>query len=89
MEVLFVGLGSIGTRHLRNLFQVAKEKGIEVQADALRSSMRPLAADVEGLLRAQYVSYDQLGHKTRALAEICGLDVIKDVPAQPAKPTLK
>ena len=62
MEVLFVGLGSIGTRHLRNLFQVAKEKGIEVQADALRSSMRPLAEDVERLLRAQYVSYDQLGH---------------------------
>ena len=62
MEVLFVGLGSIGTRHLRNLFEVAKEKGLEVQADALRSSMRPLAEDVEGLLRAQYVSYDQLGH---------------------------
>lgn len=62
MEVLFVGLGSIGTRHLRNLFEVAKEKGIEVQADALRSSLRPLAEDVEGLLRAQYVSYDQLGH---------------------------
>lgn len=62
MEVLFVGLGSIGTRHLRNLFEVAKEKGIQVQADALRSSMRPLAEDVEGLLRAQYVSYDQLGH---------------------------
>ena len=62
MEVLFVGLGSIGTRHLRNLFEVAKEKGIDVQADALRSSMRPLAEDVEGLLRAQYVSYDQLGH---------------------------
>ena len=63
MEVLFVGLGSIGTRHLRNLCQVAAEKGIEVQADALRSStMRPLAEDVEGLLRAQYVSYDQLGH---------------------------
>ena len=30
-------------------------------------------------------SYDQLDVKTRALAEICGLDVIKDVPAQPAK----
>lgn len=62
MEVLFVGLGSIGTRHLRNLFEVAKEKGIDVQADALRSSMRPLAGNVEGLLRAQYISYDQLGH---------------------------
>lgn len=62
MEVLFVGLGSIGTRHLRNLFEVAKEKGLEVQADALRSSLRPLPPDVEGLLRAQYVSYDQLGH---------------------------
>ena len=34
-------------------------------------------------------SYDQLDVKTRALAEICGLDVIKDVPAQPAKPALK
>ena len=62
MEILFVGLGSIGTRHLRNLFAVAKEKGVQVQADALRPSMRPLAEDVEGLLRAQYVSYDQLGH---------------------------
>lgn len=62
MEVLFVGLGSIGTRHLRNLFEMAKEKGLEVQADALRSSLRPLPPDVEGLLRAQYVSYDQLGH---------------------------
>ena len=37
-------------------------------------------------------SYDQLDVKTRALAEICGLDVIKNGPAQPAapaKPTLK
>ena len=34
-------------------------------------------------------SYDQRDVKTRALAEICGLDVIKDVPAQPAKPALK
>ena len=30
MKVLFVGIGSIGTRHLRNLHTVAKERGLEL-----------------------------------------------------------
>ncbi len=61
MKALFVGLGSIGTRHLGNLMAVAKEKGISVEADALRSSTRALAPEVAALLAHQYVSFDQLG----------------------------
>ena len=62
MDVLFVGIGSIGTRHLKNLHQIAKEKGIAVNADALRSNLRPLPEETEKLLRNQYVSFDELGH---------------------------
>ena len=61
MDVLFVGLGSIGTRHLKNLKQLAAQKGLTVQADALRSSTRALPEETAALLRAQYVSFDQLG----------------------------
>ena len=31
MDVLFTGLGSIGTRHLKNLHAVAAERGLPVQ----------------------------------------------------------
>lgn len=62
MKVLFAGLGSIGTRHLNNLFAVAAQQGIPLQADALRSSLRPLPEQTAQKLRAQYVSFDQLGH---------------------------
>ena len=34
MKVLFCGLGSIGTRHLKNLHAVAARKGVPVQAYA-------------------------------------------------------
>lgn len=32
MKVLFTGLGSIGTRHLKNLHAVAAERGVAVEA---------------------------------------------------------
>lgn len=62
MEVLFTGLGSIGTRHLKNLHEVAKRKGIEIKADALRSSARPLPQETARLLRSQYTDFADLGH---------------------------
>ena len=50
MKVLFVGIGSIGTRHLRNLHTVAAERGLALEVTALRSSPRPLADDVAALI---------------------------------------
>lgn len=60
MKVLFVGLGSIGTRHLKNLYTVAKEEGIELEVDALRSSNRLLPEDTQLLVRHQYSSLLQI-----------------------------
>ncbi len=60
MDVLFVGLGSIGTRHLNNLHTVARRRGIPVHADALRSGARPLREGAAQLLRAQYMRLEDL-----------------------------
>ena len=59
-KILFTGLGSIGTRHLKNLHQIAQERGLSIEVDALRSSTRPLAADVRALLHAEYTDAAQL-----------------------------
>jgi len=63
LSVCFVGLGSIGKRHLGNLHHVAQERGIGIEVDALRHA-GPSSLDVEksALLRNQYANADELGH---------------------------
>ena len=59
LTALFIGLGSIGSRHLKNLHTICAERGITLAADALRSSLnRPLRPGVTELLRAQFTSLD-------------------------------
>lgn len=62
MKVLFVGLGSIGTRHLNNLHAVAKQKKISVQAWALRSSARKLPEETRALLAGEYEALPDDAH---------------------------
>ena len=50
MKVLFVGLGSIGTRHLNNLHEVAQRSGIALEVEALRSGSRALPQQTAALL---------------------------------------
>ena len=53
ITALFVGLGSIGTRHLKNLTNLCADRGWTLQADALRSDLsRPLRDGVAALLHA-------------------------------------
>jgi predicted dehydrogenase len=40
LKVCFIGLGSIGTRHLKNLVQLTNERGIEIEIHALRSKTK-------------------------------------------------
>ena len=55
MKVLFVGLGSIGTRHLKNLFSVTGKMNVEITVDALRSSSRELPDDISKLISKQII----------------------------------
>ena len=55
ITALFVGLGSIGTRHLKNLANLCADRGWTLQADALRSDLtRPLRPGAAELLHARY-----------------------------------
>lgn len=63
VTALMIGLGSIGTRHLKNLAALCSRRGLTLQADALRSDLsRPLRPGVEELLHAQLTDADALGH---------------------------
>lgn len=53
MRALFIGLGSIGARHLRNLHAACKAQNIPLQVVALRSSARPLPQDLAPLVYQQ------------------------------------
>lgn len=62
IKALFVGLGSIGTRHLKNLHALCARRGLALQADALRSDpARPLRPGVAELLHVQLTGGDSLG----------------------------
>ena len=53
MRVLFTGLGSIGRRHLKNLSAVCQQRGIRLEATALRTGAEELDSDIAGLLHRQ------------------------------------
>ena len=56
VSALFVGLGSIGTRHLNSLTALCAEQGLTLKAHALRSNLvRPLREHVAEKLDAQFI----------------------------------
>ena len=57
LTALFIGLGSIGTRHLNNLAVLCAQRGLDLRADALRSDLsRPLRPGAAERLTAQFTS---------------------------------
>ena len=81
LTALFVGLGSIGTRHLNNLHTLCRQRGLTLQADALRSNLsRPLRPGVAEQLHAQFTVLDDCSveHVVSSLREINMEPVFKD-----------
>lgn len=60
MKVCFVGTGSIGKRHIRNLLAICKEKGIEIDIHLLRNTMSELPEDVISNVSRQTISIQEL-----------------------------
>ena len=60
MKVLFCGLGSMGTRHLRNLQKIMSERQENLICHALRSSQRPLPEDISIVLSAEFQSWENV-----------------------------
>lgn len=52
LKIGIVGLGSIGTRHLKNLMAVLDERNIHYEMDAIRSNRgKPLSSEVTALIK--------------------------------------
>lgn len=60
LKVCFIGIGSIGKRHIRNLASICEEKHIELIIDALRSSTRTLPDGINSLIDNIYMNYKDM-----------------------------
>ena len=60
MKVCFIGLGSIGTRHCKNLSSICKEQGIPLEIHAVRSSHRELNKELQSLQIKSFYSFDDM-----------------------------
>ncbi len=60
-RICFIGLGSIGTRHLKNMHTVANSLGMAIEVDALRHTRTSLSPDVAELIKNEYFNVSDLG----------------------------
>lgn len=60
MKILFVGLGSIGKRHIGNVEKVLNSRHIEYMIEAFRSSGKELDDELRNTIQKEYFSYDEL-----------------------------
>lgn len=51
MRVLFTAAGSIGSRHIRNLTDICREREIPLEIDVIRKSDRVLPDDIKAMIR--------------------------------------
>src|SRR5574344_461504 len=62
MRVLFVGLGSISTRHIKNLVSVCKERNVGLDIDILRRKIGELPSEFDHICMNQIDSVSSLSH---------------------------
>lgn len=60
MKICFVGLGSIGNRHLTNLTRILTERKIKYEIHALRTTQKPLTGENDNLISKTVTSYAEL-----------------------------
>lgn len=67
MKVCVVGSGSIGKRHIRNIYSLGKEKDETMVIDLLRSSKSELPQDIFDIIHKQYYDVSELPGKYDAI----------------------
>ncbi|MCO1601324.1 Gfo/Idh/MocA family protein [Desulfosporosinus nitroreducens] len=60
MKICFCGLGSIGTRHIKNLSKILKGKNIQYTIDALRSTSVLLDDEIVEIVNQTYTNWRDL-----------------------------
>lgn len=60
MKALFIGVGSIGTRHIIDFYEVCKKYHQKVKIHVLRREIKPLPTSIENIVEKQIVEIDDL-----------------------------
>lgn len=60
LKVCFVGSGSIGTRHIKNLSKICRNRNIQLQIDILRSTDHPLNVEIKDIIANIYRRIEDL-----------------------------
>ena len=60
MKICFIGLGSIGTRHLKNIAEILEEKGLDYSIDALRTTYNRLDKEVAKYIHGEFHNIEDL-----------------------------
>lgn len=60
IKICFVGLGSIGQRHIKNVVNELKKRNQDFSIDAIRHSDKVLPQEINELLNNQYYSFDEI-----------------------------
>lgn len=60
LKICFIGLGSIGKKHIKNITSILKRRGTKFVIDAIRSTDRSLPEDINIFIRRVYRSLEEL-----------------------------
>lgn len=60
MKICFIGLGSIGKKHIRNLTKILRQRDITFWIDALRVNNSLLEEDIQSLIQHIYQKFEEL-----------------------------
>lgn len=60
MKVLYTGIGSIGSRHAKNLHKICGSRGMELIIDVVRLSNRKLPDEIKSIIRNEVRTDNQL-----------------------------
>lgn len=81
LKICFAGLGSIGRRHIQNIAKILDERKQEFFIDAIRSTDKPVPAEVGALIRNIYHNVEELTEVYDIIfitnPTICHYDTIK------------
>lgn len=67
MKVCFVGTGSIGKKHIKNLSDICKARGVQLEIHVLRSNYKPINWDMHTLITKECYDRDDLDEQYDAI----------------------
>ena len=81
LRICFVGLGSIGKRHIKNVVHLLNQRNLDYEIDAVRSTDKPISPEINSLVDHLYYNVEELQGEYDIIfitnPTVCHYDTIK------------